>query len=66
MVLTDSQRRANAKWHKNHKERANYIAMRSSARSFIRNRSTIPDLDELEEIIDKRKIELERMQENDF
>ena len=39
MVLTDAQKRANEKWHKNHRERANYIAMRSSARSFIRKKS---------------------------
>lgn len=58
MVLTDAQKRANEKWHKNHRERANYIAMRSSARSFIRKKSTIDDLEELQEIIDGRKKEL--------
>lgn len=58
MVLTDAQKRANKKWHKNNRERANYIAMRSSARSFIRNKSTTDDLEELEHIIKARKIEL--------
>lgn len=58
MVLTDAQREANKKWHKNNKERANYIAMRSSARSFIRKKSTLDDLKELQEIMDTRKKEL--------
>ncbi|WP_125760685.1 hypothetical protein [Companilactobacillus hulinensis] len=58
MVLTDAQRRANEKWHRNNRTRANYIAMRSSARSFIRNKSTLSDLEELELIIKNRKIEL--------
>ncbi|MDR4934331.1 hypothetical protein RF371_11060 [Companilactobacillus paralimentarius] len=55
MVLTDAQKRANEKWHKNHRERANYIAMRSSARSFIRKKSTLEDLKELQDIIEGRK-----------
>ena len=58
MVLTDAQKRANKKWHKNNRERANYIAMRSSARSFIRNKSTTDDLEELEYIISQRKKQL--------
>lgn len=58
MVLSDAQRKANKKWHKNNKERANYIAMRSSARSFIRKKSTLDDLKELQQIIDNRKKEL--------
>ncbi|KRK79378.1 hypothetical protein [Companilactobacillus nodensis] len=58
MALTDAQRRANEKWHRNNRERANYIAMRSSARSFIRNKSTVSDLKELEMIIKNRRAEL--------
>lgn len=58
MVLTDAQKRANEKWHKNHRERANYIVMRSSARSFIRKKSTLDDLKELQKIIDNRRKEL--------
>lgn len=58
MALTDAQRRANEKWHRNNRERANYIAMRSSARSFIRNKSTVSDLEELEMIIKNRRAEL--------
>ena len=55
MVLSDAQRKANKKWHKNNKERANYIAMRSSARSFIRKKSTLDDLKELEQIINEKQ-----------
>lgn len=58
MVLTDAQKRANKKWHDKNRERANYIAMRSSARSFIRNKSTTEDLEELEKIIRSRKTKL--------
>ncbi|WP_334328461.1 hypothetical protein [Companilactobacillus sp. HBUAS59699] len=58
MVLTEAQKRANKKWHDKNRERANYIAMRSSARSFIRNKSTTEDLEELEKIINSRRSEL--------
>lgn len=58
MVLTDAQKRDNEKWHRNHRERANYIAMRSSARSFIRKKSTLEDLEELQNIIENRRKEL--------
>jgi len=66
MVLTDAQKRANEKWHKNHRERANYIAMRSSARSFIRKKSTADDLKELQEIIENRRKELTQTVNNQF
>ncbi len=58
MVLTEAQKRANEKWHRNHRQRANYIAMRSSARSFIRKKSTLTDLDELEKLIQTRRNEI--------
>ncbi|MCH4008017.1 hypothetical protein [Companilactobacillus sp.] len=64
MVLTEAQKRANEKWHRKNRKRANYIAMRSSARSFIRKKSTLEDLDELEKIIKSRRTELSHFPES--
>ena len=42
------------------KERAKYLSDRSRTRSFIRNKATIEDLDELKELITNRKKELNK------
>lgn len=57
---TEAQKRADDKWRKENKEHATYLRSRSSARSFIRNKATIEDLDELEELIVNRKKELNK------
>lgn len=57
---TEAQKRADDKWRKENKEHATYLRSRSSARSFIRNKATIEDLDELEELITNRKKELNK------
>lgn len=49
---------ANQKWEKNNREYASYLKSRSSARSFIRNKATIEDLEELEQLIATRRKEL--------
>ena len=41
----------NKKWIEKNKEHKNYLSSRSSARSFIRNKATKDDLDELNELI---------------
>ncbi|MEL7736342.1 hypothetical protein [Streptococcus anginosus] len=43
----------NKKWIEKNKEHRNYLSSRSSARSFIRNKATKDDLDELNELIQK-------------
>lgn len=55
MAMTEAQKRAQKKYREKNKERRNYLADRSKARSFIRNKATIDDLNELEEIIKKSK-----------
>ncbi len=50
--------KANKKWNKNNKEHRNYLTYRGVARSFIKNKATLDDLKELEELIKERKKEL--------
>ena len=51
---------ADAKWASENKEHKNYLRRRSDARSFIRSKATLVDLDELETLIAVRRDELER------
>ena len=47
--------KADKKWKEANKEHRNYLSGRGAARSFIRNRATIEDLDELQELINERR-----------
>ncbi len=49
---------AQKRWNEKNKERRSYLSSRSSARSFIRNKATIEDLQELRAMIDAREKEL--------
>lgn len=55
MPVSESRKRANEKWAENNKERRSYLSSRSSARSFIRNKATLEDLDELDQLIKERR-----------
>ncbi|WP_251860377.1 hypothetical protein [Clostridium sp. Marseille-Q2269] len=46
---------ANQKWEEKNREHASYLKSRSSARSFIRNKATLEDLEELQKLIEERK-----------
>lgn len=46
---------ANQKWEDKNKAYASYLKSRSSARSFIRNKATLEDLEELKQLIEERK-----------
>lgn len=59
MAISESKKKANKKWNDKNKERMRYLNSRSAARSFIRNKSTVEDLDELSALIEKRRKELE-------
>ena len=48
-----------ATWAERNREHRNYLSARTSARSFIRNKATNSDLDELKEIIAKKEAEHE-------
>ena len=60
MALTEAQKRAKQKYREKNRERTNYLNARTTARSFIRNKATIEDLDELKELITNRKKELNK------
>lgn len=57
---SESQKKADQRWRENNKEHANYLRARSAARSFIRNKAIIEDLEELESLIRDRKKELDK------
>ena len=46
---------ADKKWIEKNKEHRRYLSARGGARSFIRNRATLEDLEELEELIAARR-----------
>lgn len=51
----NSQTEANKRWQEKNKEKAKYLSDRSRARSFIRNKATLEDIEELEELIRARR-----------
>ncbi|WP_276414265.1 hypothetical protein [Lactococcus petauri] len=53
--MNPSQQKANEKWNEKNKERRTYLSARSSARSFIRNKATLEDLEELKQLIKERE-----------
>ena len=57
---TEAQKKADDKWRKENKEHATYLRSRSSARSFIRNKATKEDLQELVNLIKARREELNK------
>lgn len=59
MALSEAKKRANEKWNQNNKERKNYLQDRSKAKSFIKNKATLEDLEELEILIKERRKENE-------
>ena len=58
--LSEARIRANKKWDAKNRERAAYINKRSAAKSFILKLATEDDLQNLEEYIKERKIELQK------
>jgi len=50
------QTEANKKWQEKNREKARYLRDRSTSRSFIKNRATEEDLQELQELIKERMI----------
>ncbi|EKN1188670.1 hypothetical protein PWJ61_002991 [Listeria monocytogenes] len=55
-TTSDAQLKANKAWQDKNKEHANYLKSRSAARSFIKNKATLEDLEELERLIKETKI----------
>ncbi|AUN08946.1 hypothetical protein CF081_19460 [Clostridium botulinum] len=46
---------ANQNWEKKNREYASYLKSRSSARSFIRNKATLEDIEELRNLLKERE-----------
>ena len=55
MALTEAQKRAKQKYREKNRERTNYLNARTTSRSFIRNKATKEDLQELKELIKERE-----------
>ncbi len=51
----EGQKEANKRYREKNKEHRNYLSARSGARSFIRNKATLDDLNELADLIQKQK-----------
>lgn len=51
----EQQTAADKRYREKNKEHRNYLSYRSTARSFIRNKATIEDLEELQKLINERK-----------
>lgn len=58
VIKINKQNEANKRWQQKNKEHANYLKDRSKARSFIKNKATGEDLEELKELIITRSKEL--------
>lgn len=54
----NAQTEANKRWQEKNKEYSNYLKDRSKARSFIKNKATKEDIEELEQLIAARKEQL--------
>ncbi|MBS0938038.1 hypothetical protein [Lactiplantibacillus plantarum] len=58
--LSKARERANKKWDDNNKQRKQYINKRSVARNFVKQLATVDDLNELQELLKKRRKELDK------
>lgn len=56
-----SSTEANKKWQEKNKEYSNYLKSRSTSRGFIKNRATLEDIEELEELMNIRREELKEL-----
>ncbi|WP_346891378.1 hypothetical protein [Clostridium sp. UBA3887] len=59
---TSTQTEANKKWQQKNKEYSNYLKSRSTSRSFIKNKATLEDLEELENLIEERREQLKSLE----
>ena len=58
-MASEAQRRANKKYKEKHKEQQNLYVKRSITRNFLKKFATLDDLQEMQEIIDERRKQLE-------
>lgn len=55
MNKSNNQTEANKKWQEKNREHARYLRNRSTTRSFLKNQATLEDIQEMEDLISKRK-----------
>lgn len=55
-----NQSQYNKNWESKNKEYSNYLKIRGSAKSFIKNKAKLEDLDELEQLIKDKRQQLEQ------
>lgn len=60
--LTDAQVRAKKNWDDKNREHSSYLKSRSSAKSFVRNKATLEDLEELKKLIEERREQLKSLE----
>ncbi|WP_239255451.1 hypothetical protein [Listeria ilorinensis] len=58
MALSEAQKKAQKEYADRNRERRTYWSQRNAARSFIKNKATAEDLQELVELAEERKIKL--------
>lgn len=58
MTEKNPQTEANKRWQEKNRERAKYLRNRSTARNFVKKHAAEEDLEELEDLIKKRRIEI--------
>ncbi|MCM3281514.1 hypothetical protein M3591_13490 [Exiguobacterium sp. MER 193] len=58
--VSESQKRAIAKWEAQNKEKKKYISHRARARSFLRDVATMDDLEEFKQVIADREHSLSK------
>lgn len=56
---SEAQRRASSKWDKENRRYKTIKGYRANGLNYIRNHSTLEDLEEYEKAIDARRLELE-------
>lgn len=56
--VSDAQQRAIKNWDKKNREKSNYIKSKSATKSFIKNKATKEDLEELIQLINDKIQEL--------
>lgn len=52
---TEQQKMADKKWREKNPDKSNYLKSRSSAKSFIKNKAELVDLEEFEKLIAERR-----------
>lgn len=55
-----NQKKYDDKWKSKNREHSNYLKGRTAARSFIRNRATLSDVEELRGLLDEREEKLKK------